>query len=117
MKTKMIAFALLATVATACGTLTSVTTIESNDSFVLGNNPHGSFSVRLKNISTKDVVVHREPIAGGRHSFETVTPGQTVNVKVEKNTALVIANQSTEQVDVKLYVVGDTGLSMGYKNR
>jgi hypothetical protein len=117
MKTKMIVFALLATVAAACGTLTSVTTIESQNSFVLGNNPHAPFSVQLKNISKKDVVVHREPLDGGRHSFETVTPGQTVHVKVEANTALVIANQSAEKVDVKLYVVGDTGLSMGYKDK
>lgn len=116
MKTKLIVFTLFAAVAAACGTLTSVTTIKSQDSFVLGNNQHGPFSVKLKNISNKDVAVHHEPIDGGRHSFEIVTPGQTVNLMVEKNTALIIANQSTKQVDVKLLVVGDTGLSMGYKN-
>ena len=33
-------------------------------------------------------------------------------VKVEKNTALVIDNQGLDQVSVELYVIGDTGLSM-----
>jgi hypothetical protein len=117
MKIKLVlVIALVGLFMNSCGTLTSTTAIEANNSFVLGNNPHGPFSVKLKNISKKDVVVHREPLDGGRHSFETVTPGQTVLVNVEKNTALVIANQSTKQVDVKLLVVGDTGLSMGYKN-
>lgn len=101
----------------SCGTLTSTTSIEGKNSFVLGNNQHGVFSVRLKNISKSDVIVHRAPIDGGRHSFETVTPGKTVKVKVEKNTALVIDNQGLDQVSVELYVIGDTGLSMGYKNK
>ena len=48
----------------------------------------------------------------GRYSLETVTPGKTVKVKVEKNTALVIDNQGLDQVSVELYVIGDTGLSM-----
>lgn len=115
MKTKIFLFGLF-TLCTACGTLNSVTTIEAKNSFVLGNNPHSTFRVKLKNLSGQNVEIHRAPIDGGRHSFETVTPGGTVNVKVEKNTALVITNESAQQVDVKLHVVGDTGLSMGYKN-
>lgn len=117
MKTKNGLFiAFIALTITSCGTLTSTTSIEGKNSFVLGNNKHGVFSVRLKNVSKSDVIVHRAPIEGGRHSFETVTPGKTVKVKVEKNTALVIDNQGLDQVSVELYVIGDTGLSMGYKN-
>lgn len=100
----------------ACGTLTSTTTIDANNSFVLGNNQHGTFSARLKNISESDIELHRAPIDGGRHSSETVKPGQTKKVKVEKNTALVIDNKSNNKVSVELFVQGDTGLSMGYKD-
>lgn len=103
-------------VMTACGTLTSTTTIEANNSFVLGNNQHGTFSVRLKNISENDVELHRAPVDGGRHSFEIIKPGQTKRVKVERNTALVIENKSNSEASVELFVQGDTGLSMGYKN-
>lgn len=100
----------------ACGTLTSTTTIDGNNSFVLGNNQHGTFSARLKNISESDIELHRAPIDGGRHSFETVKPGQTIKVNVDKNTALVIENKSNSKASVELFVKGDTGLSMGYKN-
>ena len=100
----------------SCGTLTSTTTIDGHNSFVLGNNQHGTFSVRLKNISENDIELYRAPVAGGRHSFETIRPGQTTRVKVEKNTALVIENKSANKSTVELFVKGDTGLSMGYKN-
>jgi hypothetical protein len=100
----------------ACGTLTSTTTIDANNGFVLGNNQHGTFSARLKNISESNIELHRAPIDGGRHSFETVKPGQTIKVNVDKNTALVIENKSSSKASVELFVKGDTGLSMGYKN-
>jgi hypothetical protein len=43
-------------------------------------------------------------------------PNETVKVKADKNTALVIENKSSEQANVTLKVTGDIGLSMGYKN-
>ena len=95
--------------------VTSNTTITPQNSFVLGNNEHGSFSVKLKNLSKNEVVLHRAPIAGGNHSFVTVQPNETVKVNVEKNTALVIQNNSSDTASVDLFIKGDTGLSMGYK--
>jgi hypothetical protein len=99
----------------SCKTLTATTTIEANNSFVLGNNTHRPFSVQLKNISKSDIVVHQEPISGGQHSFETVKPRQTLHVYADKDTGLVIENKSDRQAQVELFVKGDTGLSMGYK--
>jgi len=117
MKIKLVlVIALVGLFLNSCGTLTSTTAIDAKNSFVLGNNQHGEFSVRLKNISQSDIEVHRAPIDGGRHSFETIKPGQTIKVKVEKNTAMVISNKSNEVASVELFVKGDTGLSMGYKN-
>ena len=98
------------------GRLTSTTYIKGNDAFILGNNEHRAFSVKLKNVSSNDLELWREPIKGGRHSPLTVKPDETVEVKVEKNTALKIENKSNEKATVKLLVKGDTGLSMGYKN-
>jgi hypothetical protein len=101
---------------TACKTLTSVTTIKGNDSFILGNNEHSAYAVSLENISSKDVTVYMAPIKGGTHTYQVVKPNQKVNVNVQKNTALVVENMSKEAVSVALKVVGDTNLSMGYKN-
>ncbi|MBK9735361.1 MAG: hypothetical protein IPO92_10485 [Saprospiraceae bacterium] len=51
--------------------LHSVTTIGPMDSFILGNNEHGSFSVKLKNISADDLEVFHAPIRRGRHSLSS----------------------------------------------
>jgi hypothetical protein len=107
---------LLTLFSTACQTLTSVTTIKAKDSFVLGNNEHAAYSVRLKNISSHDIRIVMAPIGGGSYSPQVVRPNQTVNVEVRKNTALVVENASAEEVSVALKVSGDTNLSMGYKN-
>ena len=96
--------------------VTSNTTISPKNSFVLGNNEHGTFSVQLKNVSKNDVVLHRAPIAGGTHSYITVKPMEKVKVTVESNTALVIENKTNDTASVDLFIKGDTGLSMGYKN-
>ena len=117
MKKILFSFLALALTFSSCRTLTSTTYIKANDSFLLGNNEHGEFSVKLKNVSPNDVTVHRAPIAGGKHSTQVVKPAESVVVKVEKNTALVVGNKSSEQATVQLLVKGDTGsLSMGYKN-
>lgn len=115
MKNLFIASIFIASLLTSCRTLTSTTYIDANNSFVLGNNEHRTFSVRLKNASSSNVEVHHAPIAGGTHTYETVKPGQTVSVSVEKDCALVIDNRSTNKATVELLVKGDTGLSMGYK--
>ena len=107
---------LLITSCSIFGSLTSNTTIKPNESFVLGNNEHGTFKVKLKNVSNHDLKIIMAPISGGTHSPITVNPNETVAVKAERNTALVIENKSNESASVDLYVTGDTGLSMGYKN-
>ncbi len=106
---------ILVTMFSACS-ITSQTTIKPKDSFVLGDNKHGSFRVALKNISEQEVEVYKAPIDGGTHSYQIVKPKKSVKVSVDRNTALVISNKSSDTVDVQLKVTGDTGLSMGYKN-
>lgn len=108
--------ALLITSCSIFGSLTSNTFIKSNDSFVLGNNEHGTFKAKLKNLSNHDLKIFMAPIAGGTHSAIIVKPNQSVTVKADRNTALIIENKSNETASVDLYVTGDTGLSMEYKN-
>jgi hypothetical protein len=115
---KLIAIVTIVIAFTSCSifkTVTSNTTIQPNDSFVLGDNIHGQFSVKLKNVSKNAVTVYHAPKDGGKHTFETVQPNQTIKVKVEPNTALVVENKSNDLASVDLLVKGDTGLSMGYK--
>lgn len=99
---------------TSCA-LTSTTIIQPKDAFVLGNNEHGKFSVRLKNVSENNLEIWETPITGGKHSKVVVKPRQTVRVKVDKNTALKIENNAAVTATVQLKVKGDLGLSMGYQ--
>jgi hypothetical protein len=98
------------------GSLTSNATIKPHESFVLGNNEHGTFKVKLKNVSNHNLRIIMAPITGGTHSPITVSPNETVTVKAERNTAIVIENKSIEGASVDLCVTGDAILSMGYKN-
>jgi hypothetical protein len=95
-------------------TLNSTTSIKPKESFVLGNNKHGKFSVKIRNLSTKTIQVHRAPNSGGKHSFIDIKPNEQVKVKVEPNTTFVIDNASNDNASVSLVVKGDMGLSMGY---
>lgn len=97
-------------------TLHSTTNIKANDAFILGNNEHGKFSIRLKNISNSEITLWQVPIAGGQHSPLKVSAQQKVALKVDRNTALRIENTSSSEIAVELIVTGDIGLSMGYKN-
>lgn len=100
----------------SCGSLTSGTEISGNNNFILGNNPHGKFKVKLKNVSNEVITVLHAPISGGSHSPQVVQPNQTITVHVDKDTALKIENKTNKKVNVDLKVTGDLGLSMGYKN-
>lgn len=116
MKKQLFLLALLVMLGTtACNTLHSVTTIEPQNSFVLGNNEHNKFSVQLTNQGNNPLEIWRTPISGGKHSYLKVLPNEKVSIKVEKNTALRIENNSNNTTNVKLKVNGDLGLSMGYQ--
>jgi len=95
--------------------LNSNTTIEPGKSFVLGNNEHQSFNVKLRNDSKNTIELYLAPINGGKHSAQKIASGASVKVKVGNNTALVIQNPGKDTANVTLKVTGDTGLSMGYQ--
>ncbi|MFN5169939.1 MAG: hypothetical protein ACK5DD_09950 [Cyclobacteriaceae bacterium] len=114
---KLFTFLTLALMTAGCAvfqTINSVTSIDANNSFVLGNNAHNPFRVQLTNISQFPVVVYQKPLTGEAVLAKTVAPGQSIEIRNEKNTALIIENQHNERVDVKLKVWGDTNLSMNY---
>jgi hypothetical protein len=100
----------------SCSTLHSNTFIKPNDSFILGNNQHGTFKVKLQNVSKNDIEVYHAPMNGGTHSSQIVKPENKVTLSIDENTALYIVNNSNDTASVKLKVTGDVGLSMGYKN-
>jgi hypothetical protein len=85
------------------------------ESFVLGNNNHGTFKVNLENDSKNDIEIYQASINGGKHTIQVIKPNSKVFLKIQRNTALFISNNSKDTAYVNLKVRGDVGLSMDYK--
>ena len=113
---KMLWILSLLLLSTGCA-FKSTTYIKPNDRFILGDNPHGKVRLKLTNTSNQTIFTENHPIDGGSHSPTSINAGKTKRVKVEKNTALHIINNSTDTIAVKLKVRGDLNLSMGFKNK
>lgn len=117
---KYITFTLLALCLIAfssCGSLHSTTYIQPHDAFVLGNNLHGKFSVKMTNTSDQSIQVEMHPNGGGQHSLQTIAAGKTTHFKTDRNTAVHFMNNSADTVAIQLTVRGDVNLSMGYQGR
>ncbi len=97
------------------GSLNSNTSIKPHDRFVLGQNQHGKFRTYLKNEGVTVLKIFQAPIAGGSYPPILVNPQETVQVKTDKNTALVIENTGNEYASVTLKVKGDLNLGMTYQ--
>jgi uncharacterized protein YcfL len=99
---------------TSCA-LNSTTYIKPNDAFILGDNPHNSFKVKLKNVSESDIEVYQKSKIDEKLNVQIVKPNDFVTVNVKENTAIVIQNSSNDTATVRLKVTGDLNLSMNYK--
>lgn len=82
--TALIIALLLTTSCSIFGSLTSNTTIKPNESFVLGNNQHGSFTTYLKNEGATVLKIYQAPIDGETHSLLVIKPKEIVTVRAKK---------------------------------
>lgn len=116
----MILSTILGIILTSCtvfGSLNSNTSIKPNEKFVLGDNKHGSFKTHLKNEGSTILKVYQAPIDGGTHSPVLIKPKESITLKTDRNTALVIENTGNEYASVTLKVKGDLNLGMTYNNK
>jgi hypothetical protein len=116
MRKVLISFVAVLLTLSSCKTVYSTTGIEAKKSFVLGDNAHESFEVRVKNISNNEVDLYKMPTNGTKDFIQIVAPGKSVSVIIEKNTALYIDNKSDNKVTVELNLKSSSHLSMGYKD-
>jgi len=88
-------------------------TVPAGERFVLGDNPHGSFRVRVQN--TSDLPVAVQTTAAGAVVSETVLgPGAVTRARFSPSQAAVFVNDSDASAQLSVHVRGDVGLSMGY---
>lgn len=112
-----IALGILLTSCSIFSSLNSNTSIKPNESFYLGNNPHGKFKVILKNVSNHPIDIYFAPIDGGTYSRQTLQINEEITTKVAKNTAIVIENKSYDYASVDIKATGDLNLGMTYNNQ
>jgi uncharacterized protein YcfL len=116
MKNALFVILAISFLAVSCRSLTSVTTIKGKQSFVLGNNPHGGYSVKLRNTAQQDLTIMQSDLDGKVKSTTVAKSNERLNLQVAPNTALWIQNAANTPADVELKIVGVPKLSMGYKN-
>jgi hypothetical protein len=96
--------------------ITSNTTIEPNKSFVLGDNEHGGFKVKVKNVCNHSLALYQKGATGNKDTTVFIKANATLTFDVNSNTALIIENKSAKIGSVYLTITGNNNLSMGYRN-
>ncbi len=96
-------------------TLTSTTTIEPNQSFVLGGGKHDSYNAKITNKGKVDIEVFTERENEERKSLGVLKPNDRSEYSVAKNTKVIFKNLGDKTATIGIKLLGDTGLSMGYK--
>lgn len=97
--------------------ITSNTSIAPNKSFVLGDNEHGKFKAKVKNVSNQPIEIKTKPLGGVATLVKTLQPNESITIKIEANTAVIIKNNSNDTASIDLKVNSDTGLSMGFSKQ
>lgn len=95
--------------------LTSTTTIEANQSFVLGEGKHDGYNAKLVNKGEVDIEVFTESEKEERKSVGVLKPNDKAEFTILKNTKVILKNLGDEPATIGIKLSGDTGLSMGYK--
>lgn len=100
----------------ACGTLKSVTYIDPQKSFVLGEGSHGRYVADIQNVGQDDIEVIAQGADGVSNSLGMLKVNEKGHYDVPANTRVSFKNTSTSNKGViQIRIKGDTGLSMGYK--
>jgi hypothetical protein len=112
---KKILFALLLLSFLQSCVLHSVTLIESSKTFVLGEGKHGRYNASIKNIGVAPIEVFKIVDGSAPVSLGVMQPDTEKTYSVEGTTAIWFKNLSLRQAQIKIKLVGDKNLSMGYK--
>jgi hypothetical protein len=101
--------------ATSCRSLTSHTYIKAYDNFVLGDNEHGGYEVKMRNTSRINLAVYQKAKDGSIDTQMVAKPNEWITLKVGKDKALFVGNKSDGIAEVDFIISSNYPLSMGYK--
>lgn len=117
---KVIIVIVIAFVFQSCATLNSgvysVTFIEPNKTFALGEGKHLSYSAKIKNIGIEDVEIFKQELQSKIMSIGVLKVGQIDKYEIPEDTAVFFKNYSkSKSAELSIELFGATNLSMGYK--
>jgi len=86
--------------------------VPAGEQFVLGDNPHGRFSVRVVNVGAVavDLAIQEQ---GEVVSSSTLAPGERTRAQFSAAQMAVFVNTETQDATLSVDVTGAIGLSMG----
>jgi hypothetical protein len=100
----------------SCASLFSYTTIDPNRSFMLGEGKHGAYSANITNDSFVEVEVFTIGAEATETSVGVLKTGVQQTFNIPANTAVRFKNASALPAAIKIVLIGDPNLSMGYKD-
>lgn len=95
--------------------LNSTTYIEANQSFVLGEGKHGSYSAKVINKGNVDVEVFSASENEERKPLGVLKPKDKSEYNVPKNKQVIFKNLGARTAVIGISISGETSLSMNYK--
>ena len=102
----------------ACSRISSLTYINPNKTFVLGEGTHNAYSADIKNVGLNAVEVRTIDLGGNEKNLGDLKPGQKNSYEVLENTTVTFKNKGklvSTALAIKLNTSFNTRLSMGYK--
>ncbi|MBX2802175.1 MAG: hypothetical protein KTR31_31125 [Myxococcales bacterium] len=102
--------------AVGCGTIRSNLTVPAGQAFVLGDNTHRGYVARLENAGRAPVTVVVTTPDGATAAEQVLAPGESGRFPVRADHVTQIgAAAGGADGQVRAFVRGDVGLSMGYE--
>ncbi len=101
--------------ATSCRSFTSHTYIKAYDNFVLGDNEHGAYEVKMRNTSRTNLSVYQKAKDGSIDAQMIAKPNEWITLQVKENKALFVGNKSEGVAEVDFIITSNYHLSMGYQ--
>lgn len=115
MKKYLFALVIFTVLMSSCRSLTSHTYIKAYDNFVLGDNEHGGYVVKVRNTSRTNLSVYQKAKDGVIDAQIIAKPNEWITINVKENKALFVGNKSEGIAEVDFIITSNYHLSMGYQ--
>lgn len=109
----LLAACVIVVLSSSCSTIHSTVSVPAGEQFVLGDNSHQGFTARLQNTGAVPTQVVQRSF-GVETPVAVLQPGESARVRFPADATALLVNRGDSAGRVRVKLMGDTGLSMGY---